>query len=156
MPEHIITPQQIEEATYRISCGDGHGTAFFIADNLLITAAHVVSDAIENQAAIILHYRENDDEAFNQLPCTIVAHGEGDLDVALLQIEGNKFSGQLPLYNAPIRYDAHWETFGYAFEHQHSGNRYQGTVSNQIIQTSEVPVNKLSVNIGVFGNFANL
>ena len=128
MPEHIITPQQIEKATYRISCGSGHGTAFFIADNLLITAAHVVSDGIENETAIILHYGENDGEALDQLPCTIVAHGEDELDVALLQIEGNKPSGQLPLYNAPFRYDANWETFGYPFEYQYSGNRYQGTV----------------------------
>ncbi|WP_433863827.1 hypothetical protein [Sphingobacterium thalpophilum] len=127
MPQTLISPLQIEQATLRLVCGEEHGTAFFISKTHILTARHVVIDAIE-EGATIYAYPAVLGRSLTGIPCTLLANGGDDLDVALLEIPEQKATFSLPLLNSKVRYNALWETFGYPFEHKISGNRYFGSV----------------------------
>lgn len=127
MPRTLITPLQIQQATLRLSCGEDHGTAFFISKNLILTARHVVLDAIE-EGQPVYAFPAIATSVQPPIACKLLADGGDDLDVALLELPEQSSAFSLPLLSGNVRYNALWETFGYPFEHQISGNRYFGSV----------------------------
>lgn len=122
-----ITPQQIEQATLRISCGEESGSGFFVSDTLILTARHVVIDAIEEQEHIYVA-RTTNGTSKDPILCTLLGDGGEELDIALLQLSSGNSDIALPLSNSQVRYNARWETFGFPYAHQISGNRYLGSV----------------------------
>jgi hypothetical protein len=127
MPRTLITPIQIEQASLRLSCGLEYGSGFFISKTHILTARHVVLDAIEDGEEILAFPAVHEN---GQAPivCRLLADGGEDLDVALLEIPEQDGIFTLPLFSGQVRYNAPWETFGYPFAHQISGNRYYGLV----------------------------
>ena len=123
----LITPQQIQQATIRLVCGDEHGTGFFISKTHILTARHVIADAIDEGKEIQAFLSDSQTSAAPVL-CKLVSSGGEDLDIALLEIPEQNQSFALPLFKGDVRYNARWETFGYPFAHQVSGNRYLGSV----------------------------
>lgn len=70
-------------AIVRLEAGDEHGTAFFIGNNLLLTARHVVCNAQKNHTIISVH------NEYEQLGvCRVKTDfGSKDLDIALLETD---------------------------------------------------------------------
>jgi len=128
MPRTLITPTQIEQACLRLSCGIEYGSGFFISRTHILTARHVVIDAIEDGEKILAFPAANG-SGQSPVSCRLVAEGGEDLDVALLEIAQQNGIFTLPIYAGQVRYNALWETFGYPFAHQISGNRYHGLVN---------------------------
>lgn len=128
MSKHILNPKQIEQASVRIICGDEHGSGFFFDASLIVTARHVVLDAIESGAEIRVTYPKSAGKKFSVAVAVLIAEGGEDLDIAILTIAPASGVISLSLWSNPIRYNALWETFGYPFEHAVTGNRYQGGV----------------------------
>ncbi len=127
MASILITPKQIQQATLRVVCGDEQGSAFFISDTLILTARHVIIDAIDDDQEIQV-FLPSDSTGQDPIVCTLLGDGDEELDVALLQVPSQSTVFTLPLSSGKIRYNARWETFGFPFEHQISGNRYLGSV----------------------------
>lgn len=123
----LITPQQIQQATLRVVCGDEQGSAFFISDRHILTARHVIIDAIDDGEPIQVFLAATG-AAQNPIVCTLLGEGGEDLDVAILRVPIQSRGFALPLFNSAVRYNARWETFGFPFAHQISGNRYLGSV----------------------------
>ena len=127
MSRTLITPQQIQQATVRVVCGDEQGSAFFISDTLVLTARHVIIDAIDDDLPIQI-VQVATETVQPPVLCTLLGDGGEDLDVALLQTSAQSTGFALPLSSSKVRYNARWETFGFPFAHQISGNRYLGSI----------------------------
>ncbi len=133
MPRTLITPQQIEQASLRLSCGNEYGSGFYISKTHILTARHVILDAIEDGEEILAFPVANG-SGESQVTCKLLGDGGEELDVALLEIPEQNGMFILPLFSGQVRYNAPWETFGYPFAHQISGNRYQGSVRKTNIE----------------------
>lgn len=127
MARTLITSLQIEQASLRLVCGVEHGTGFFISNTQILTARHVVIDAIE-EGEVIHAFPAVNGSGPPPVVCRLLSEGGEDLDVAILEIPEQNGIFTLPLFKGQVRYNAHWETFGYPFAHQISGNRYYGSV----------------------------
>ena len=94
-----------------IMCREVHGTGFYIGNNLLLTAFHVVSDALYDGSKVIalIGGVENN--------CKVIPLG--DSDVALLECLNpvdEEVIGRIQLLDAPFMKDLELEIIGYPQE----------------------------------------
>lgn len=118
--KYIITPIQIKEAVVKIVCDEEQGTGFFIAESLLLTALHVVSDS--SQIVVKLYDKT---EALGQIIST-----NENFDIAIIKID-RKLNQFLYLQSRTIRFNENWETNGFPSYGQAINLRLVGNV-NQI------------------------
>lgn len=124
----VIHPEQLVDNVSRISCGDEHGTGFFITSTRLLTARHVIVDHITDTCEIVLEFPDKSPEGFVQLAATLIDEDE-DLDVAIIEISSGKAEQTyLPVMLDYIRYNEEWSTFGYSFVKLAEGQHLSGTV----------------------------
>ena len=96
----------IPSITYKVECGTEGGTAFFVDDNRLLTAFHVVGSAL-NGNSIYVEIEEEDYEC----ELTIVKPGK---DIAILTLKDEAVSHEYgSLLNMPIEAKTHFRFWGY-------------------------------------------
>ena len=124
----IINPKQLERATVRIVCGQESGSGFFIKEDLVMTARHVIQDHIDEHQPIEIQALNIEGNDILKYPGELVKD-DFYLDVALLRLQNHPpgdFS--LPLCDSKVRYGDEWETFGYSAGQISVGGRYHGRV----------------------------
>lgn len=124
----LIHPEQLVDNVSRISCGDEHGTGFFISLTRLLTARHVIVDHITDACEIILQTSNADRNGMIQFQGKLIDHDE-KLDVAIIElIEERPIQTFIPVALDYIRYNEEWDTFGYPFAKLAEGLTLNGTI----------------------------
>ncbi|NER80258.1 MAG: trypsin-like peptidase domain-containing protein [Leptolyngbya sp. SIO1D8] len=106
---HITLEQLTEACTVRIRTSGkkhGHGTGFFIAPGYIITCAHVVRQAAEQEIFVLA--RKNEKET----PAKLVYSFLPEVDLAILQVNA-KFTSSCVYIGNEINSRDHCFTFGY-------------------------------------------
>jgi len=126
MTNNILSPQQLEDASVRILCGDEQGTGFFVGKGIILTAYHVVVDCFEEGADIVLNnttYNKKDVIDYDQR-----------LDLCLIQTS-DATDIALPLISANISYKQNCLTYGYPYSGEAKGGSTEGKVDKISIDT---------------------
>jgi hypothetical protein len=124
----IINPKQLERATVRIVCGQERGSGFFIREDLVMTARHVVLDFIDEKKPIEIEVLNTEGKDISRFAGELVGE-DFNLDVAVVKLQDHPPEDHsLPLYAYKVRYDEAWETFGYSAAQLSVGSRYYGKV----------------------------
>lgn len=151
----IIHPEQLVETVSRISCGDEHGSGFFISLTRLLTARHVIVDHLTDGCEITLSLTVMGQDAFLILPASLIDENE-DLDVAILEIAGQRPTEDfLPVTFDYIRYNEEWDTFGYPFTKLAEGQHLSGTVL-ALIRNLPYDISLISDDIDTNLNYSGL
>ena len=151
----LIHPEQLVDNVSRISCGDEHGTGFFISPTRLLTARHVVIDHITDACEIILQFSNTGRDGFHQLSGKLVDHDD-DLDVALIEIIGERsLQTYIPVLLDHIRYNEEWNTFGYPFVRLAEGQHLVGTIL-ALIRNLPYDISLVSDDVDTSLNYSGL
>lgn len=101
-----------EKACCRIKCGSKSGSGFFIGQKQIITAAHVLSEAIFETSKIEIEVFNCTEDGIT-LKALLIDHCS-NCDVALIQIVGDfKIEHPLALCDSLIIEGEEWISFGY-------------------------------------------
>lgn len=90
------------------------GTCFSISGDLILTANHVVENAI-----LVKIYLSSDDFASGESIDATCIYRNAQLDVALLRVESGKTSSYIELYRTVINLDSEVKSCGYPIEKGH-------------------------------------
>jgi hypothetical protein len=115
---------ELEIITCKLVCGDELGTAFFVAEGLLLTADHCLAEYHVGRKEIIVDYGGE----------TYVANfinSDPKLDVALIKIEFKQPVNILPLVKSPVFVGESWFTFGFP---NTSTGRFAGDTETGVIK----------------------
>jgi hypothetical protein len=122
----IIHPSQLEKATVRITCGDDTGSGFFVTENIVLTARHVIFNHFEEETIIEIHQPSEDGTL--RLTAICIAQDQS-LDIALLRLDTfSQGAEALPLKAIEPRYNSSWTSFGYPYANTLDGVSLKGTV----------------------------
>lgn len=120
------TPKQIENSCVRLICGEETGSGFFISEDVILTARHVVSDYETNQVTV--DFFPKGAKTSVQIQAEVLAE-DWNLDIAILKIaSGDKPKCQLTIVQSLMRYHERWDTFGYPFANLNNGQRFYGKI----------------------------
>ncbi|EAY29476.1 S1 family peptidase [Microscilla marina] len=126
MINNVLSPQQLENASVRILCGDEQGTGFFVDQDIILTAYHVIVDCIDENADIkinnVTYSKEN------------VIDYDQKLDLCLIRTN-EPTDTILPLTSANISYKQNCSTYGYPYSGEVTGERIEGKVDTISIDT---------------------
>ena len=112
----------MQESSVLILCGADQGTGFFIKEDLVLTARHVVADCLDDDAEIIIEKGVYSRDS-------IVAENL-QLDVCLIKVK--KLSkGFLPISNSSFSYNQLCSTFGFPYAGSGHGSHLEARI-NQI------------------------
>ncbi len=115
----IISSLQVEQASVLIKCGDEQGTGFFVSENIIITARHVIIDNIEDGQLININGKEYDS--------TSILADITISDVCLLRL--NETSEVfLPVNDTNQSYNQPCSVFGFPYKQDVSGNHFSGRI----------------------------
>lgn len=123
--KQILNPIQIQAATLKITCGGDQGTAFFISNDVLLTAYHVVSDAVVDNKEIFISQNSN------LVQCTILSYDK-DMDVCLIKAP-NASEIYLPLLSATVKAYEKSQIFGFPYKHEAIDKSLNGRISQIVI-----------------------
>jgi hypothetical protein len=123
MIQKILHFSQIEQATFKILCGDSTGTAFIVGSadkRYVITSNHTIISGNE-----IMLERSDD-----KIPLIIILQIP-ECDIAILQLRdvGENLLNSLPLSLNEISYDETWESYGYLGERMSRGRKFSGKIA---------------------------
>lgn len=130
----------IKASTCKIFCGEELGTGFLVAEKLVLTARHCVTDAIENHGDIKLSFPDIETDI-----SAVILSESDELDVCLLTITDNidlipiTFNDELP------REGSDWYAFGYPRTKRAFGHRISGSV----LQVLNEPKLKIDLDLEV-------
>ncbi len=113
-----------------VSCGSDQGSAFFVKDNLLLTARHILVDAEENGDPVIIGIGQR------YYYCEVLWKGDASnlVDLALLRCSGTTCPSPLRLLSQPPeRKDIDLVVCGYP--HENGGGRNQFEIPVMPINT---------------------
>lgn len=99
--------QDIYKLTVKVSCGSEKGTAFFIDNNRLLTARHIIAPYFVSEEMILIQIGNEN------YHCTAEEVKEG-IDVVVLICIGYKTLGFLKVVNMPIKRKQKYKFFGYS------------------------------------------
>lgn len=121
----IVNPQQIKLSVVKIIYKNEQGTGFFITDNIIITAYHIIMDEVINEDEIQIFSIDG-----KLQKCKVLTFDEEN-DICLLtcQFENKIY---LPLYITPIRINENWESYGFPYQGEQNGLRIYGTINELI------------------------
>src|SRR5438552_1783626 len=137
----ILNPIQIQNACAKISCGTDQGTAFYISDELLLTAYHVVFDTTEG-AEILIHTNSG------PKTCSVKSY-DRENDVCIIACP-TKGKSALPLLSATSKVNEKCDIFGFPYQGQSQYLALEGKVVQVLINDkSDFIVGDLNIN----GNF---
>lgn len=137
--KRILNPIQIQRACVKVSCGADQGTAFYVSDNYLLTAYHIVVEASAGDVPILIHTSDGTES------CSI---GAIDLenDVCIL-IDANKGGGGLPLLAAATKVNEKCSIFGYPHQGQSIYLALEGKIVQVLInEKSDFVVGNLNID----------
>lgn len=132
-----------------VECGSDQGTAFFVADDLLLTARHLLSDAEDNGDVVFIKMGDE------TLLCDIVWEGDSNnlIDLAILKCNGYKSPSPLKLLALPSdRRGVDLTVCGYPYENGGGRNQFEipvapiSNVSNREYDVIAAPATLLSFN----------
>lgn len=133
---------QIKDATCQTTCGKTYGTAFLVADSVLLTARHCVVDAIELGTAISVAFTRTSGKL--ELTAQILAVNE-ELDTCLLSIADKADIPALNLSSVLPRAGGGWQSYGFPLIRGSVGYRASG----EIVQVLDAPTLKMDLDLGV-------
>lgn len=107
-----LIEETIARKIVRVVCGSESGTAFFIAPNLLLTALHVVSEAIVFNKPVEIYFQDN----VILGTVTQIASRGVKVDVAIVEIHSGVNTGFLTLLSATLNKHQRLQTIGYPLE----------------------------------------
>lgn len=111
----------MEKLTVKLTCGSEIGTAFYITDNLLLTAYHAVCTSTDGDKISLLGTNDSTCEA-------IVEKIWEECDVALLKVNASVGFSNFSLYAHAQRVGEKYTTFGYADKAITNGVKMQGKI----------------------------
>lgn len=109
-----------------VECGSEHGTAFYVTEELLLTARHILADAAENSEHVVIYVADN------RFTCDIVWMGDAanHLDLAILKCTGYKCPTPLQLLALPPdRKGLELTICGYPYEQGGGINQFEIAVT---------------------------
>ncbi len=114
-----------EKFIVRIICDREVGTAFYAAQDTLVTAWHTVSADKENGRRIVKDPSEGD------LSYKVTKVLE-EVDLAILKVEGRKSTEHLPLLSHHMKVGEEFGIFGYPDTGNQEGSRIKGRISQRL------------------------
>lgn len=133
---------QIKDATCQIKCGKTYGTAFLIADSILLTARHCVRAAIDSGTEISVAFARPSGKL--ELIAKVLAVNE-TLDACLLSVSEAPGIPALDLSADLPREGTHWHSHGFPVQKGSVGYRASG----EIVQVLDAPILKMDLDLSV-------
>lgn len=121
----IVNPQQIKLSVVKIIYKNEQGTGFFITNNIIMTAYHIIMDEVTNEDVIQIILNDG-----TLQKCKLLTFDEEN-DICLLtcQFQSKIY---LPLYIIPIRINENWESYGFPYQGEQNGLRIYGTINELV------------------------
>ena len=133
---------EMKVATCKIECGDESGTGALITSNIILTAGHCVSDAIDNDAEISVTF--NPDSTPSVLKASILAH-DTNLDIALVELEAESNISPINLSSLLPLGGSRFYSYGWPVSKLTMGHRLEGTIN----QTFNTPKLRSDIEISI-------
>lgn len=133
---------QIKDATCQTTCGKTFGTAFLVADSILLTARHCVLEAIDAEAEISVAFACPSGKL--ELTAKILAIYE-ELDACLLSVSEKTDIPALNLFSDFPREGRQWQSYGFPLQKGLVGYRASG----EIVQVLDAPTLKMDLDLSV-------
>lgn len=137
-----MTDTQIKSAICQTTCGKTFGTAFLVADSILLTARHCVLEAIDADAEISVAFTRLSGKL--ELTAKILAINE-ELDACLLSVSEKTGIRALSLFSDFPREGGQWQSYGFPLHKGSVGYRASG----EIVQVLDVPTLKMDLDLSV-------
>lgn len=133
---------QIKDATCQTECGKTFGTAFLVADSILLTARHCVLEAIDAGTGISVAFTRASGKL--ELTAEILAINE-ELDACLLSVTEKVDIPALNLSSGLPRAGSDWQCYGFPLHRGSVGYRASG----EIVQVLDAPILKMDLDLSV-------
>lgn len=117
----IISPKQVEDSTVLINCNGSQGTGFFINNELILTARHVIEDCLNFGKDFLIggeNYNTTD---------VLDSCEKQDLCIIKSKYESIEY---LPLVRGTISYRQPCSTFGFPSKGIKGGRQFEGKVNS--------------------------
>ncbi|SIT07545.1 Trypsin-like peptidase domain-containing protein [Chryseobacterium ureilyticum] len=122
----IISSATVESSVVQIVYKNKEsGTGFFITDNLIITAYHILLDSKIDENSIIVYSSNQEPQQAS------IFHFDEVNDICLLKVS-NKNLVFLPLTEISIRINDTWNSFGFPYQGHQEGVRIFGSVNQEL------------------------
>ncbi|MEF1281815.1 serine protease, partial [Vibrio fortis] len=125
---------EMKVATCKIECGNESGSGALITSNIVLTAGHCVSDALDNDADISVIF--NPDSTPSVLKASIRAH-DTNLDIALLELEAESNISPINLSSLLPIEGSRFYSYGWPVSKLTMGHRLEGII-NQTFKTPKL------------------
>lgn len=133
---------QIKDAVCQITCGNTSGTAFLVADSILLTARHCVLDAIDAGTGISVEFTRHSEKI--ELIAEILAINE-EFDACLLSLQEKVDIPALSLSSTLPLAGSDWQCYGFPLQRGPVGYRASG----EIVQVLDAPILKMDLDLSV-------
>lgn len=121
----IVNPQQIKLSVVKIIYKNEQGTGFFITNNIIMTAYHIIMDEVINEVEIQIILNDG-----TLQKCKVLTFDEeNDICLLICQFENKIY---LPLHITPIRMNENWESYGFPYRGEQNGLRIYGTINELV------------------------
>ncbi|WP_422355618.1 S1 family peptidase [Roseivirga pacifica] len=115
-----LSSKQVEVSSVLILCGADQGTGFFIKEDLVLTARHVVADCLDDDAEIIIEKGVYSRDS-------IIAENL-QLDVCMIKVK-NLSEGFIPISNSSFSYNQLCSTFGFPYADSGHGTHLEARIN---------------------------
>lgn len=133
---------QIKDTIGQTSCGNTYGTAFLVADSILLTARHCVLEAIDAGSGITVAFTRHSEKL--ELAAEILAINE-ELDACLLSLKEKVDIPALSLSSTLPLAGSGWQSYGFPLQRGSIGYRASG----EIVQVLDAPILKMDLDLSV-------
>ncbi len=125
---------EMKVATCKIECGNESGSGALITSNIVLTAGHCVSNALDNDADISVIF--NPDFTPSVLKASIRAH-DTNLDIAVLELEAESNISPINLSSLLPIEGSRFYSYGWPVSKLTMGHRLEGII-NQTFKTPKL------------------